>query len=202
MTDDENRSAFDWETRFIDDDTPWERGGLHPAFVAWRDQSAFAAGERALIPGCGRSPELLALAQAGLTVTGADLSATAMARQRETFDKADQTAELVTGDVLDWSPEHPLDLVYEQTFLCAIHPRLRTRYEQALAQWLKPGGRLHALFMQKAERGGPPFDCSPEAMRALFPAERWIWPGDGDIRAWPHPHLSDKAELGAVLVRR
>ncbi|WP_417486938.1 methyltransferase domain-containing protein [Maricaulis sp.] len=202
MTHDENRSAFDWETRFIDDDTPWERGGLHPAFKAWRDQAAFATGERVLIPGCGRSPELLALAQAGLTVTGADLSATAISWQREVLREANQSADLVTGDVLDWAPDQPLDLVYEQTFLCAIHPRLRTRYEQALSRWLRSGGRLYALFMQKPERGGPPFDCSLDAMRILFPAERWVWPDDGEIRVWPHPQLNDKAELGAVLTRR
>ena len=202
MTDDENRSSFDWETRFIDDDTPWERDGLHPAFTAWRDQSSFAAGERGLIPGCGRSPELLALAQAGLAVTGADLSATAIGWQRKVFAEAKQCGDLVTGDVLAWSPQQPLDLVYEQTFLCAIHPRLRTRYEQALSRWLGSGGRLYALFMQKAEPGGPPFGCSLDAMRILFPEARWIWPDEGDIQAWPHPHLSDKAELAAVLTRR
>ena len=202
MTHDENRSAFDWEARFIDGNTPWERGALHPAFEAWRHQSAFAAGDRALIPGCGRSPELLALAQAGLAVAGADLSGTAMAWQRKLFADAGQQVELITGDVFDWQPQQALDLVYEQTFLCAIHPRLRTRYEEALARWLKPGGRLYALFMQKPERGGPPFDCALDAMRALFPAERWTWPAEADIQPWPHPQLNGKAELGAVLIRR
>ncbi|WP_323761360.1 methyltransferase domain-containing protein [Maricaulis sp.] len=202
MTDEENRSAFDWETRFIENNTPWERGGLHPAFEAWHRQAAFRAGERAAIPGCGRSPELLALAQAGLAVTGADLSATAMAWQRQQSDIAARSVELITGDVLAWQPEQAFDLVYEQTFLCAIHPRLRGRYEQCLTRWLVPGGRLYALFMQKPERGGPPFDCSLEAMRTLFPAERWIWPDARHIRAWPHPKLNDKAELGAVLIKR
>lgn len=202
MSLDEDRTPFDWETRFRDDDTPWERGALHPAFLHWRETKAFRPGEHVLIPGCGRSQELLAFAEAGLTVTGADLSETAIAWQSEKFATAGQRGDLVMGDVLAWQPGTPLDLVYEQTFLCAIHPRLRQAYESALTRWLRPGGRLHALFMQKDERGGPPYGCPIDVMHDLFPETRWIWPADDEIKPWPHPRLNGKPELGAVLIRR
>jgi len=201
MATDDTRTAMDWEARFSADETPWERPGLHPAFLDWRRSGAFGPGDRVIVPGCGRSPELTGFAGIGLNVVGADLSATAIAFQRATLDAGALDAELIEGDVLRQRFETPFDLVYEQTFLCAIPPRLRPEYEAAVHDWLKPGGRLLALFMQKEERGGPPYGCSMEAMRELFPEERWVWP-DSAPTAYPHPSLNGKPELGLILLRR
>jgi SAM-dependent methyltransferase len=202
MAEETERTGVDWETRFAAGDTPWERPGLHPAMRAWVEAGALPPGARVIIPGCGRSPELGFLAARGLDVTGADLSATALAFQRQKLDAAGHAANLLEGDVLAHRPDTPYDRVYEQTFLCAIPPRLRVAYEAALCDWLKPGGQLLALFMQKDEAGGPPYGCALPAMRALFPAQRWIWPADSDFVAWPHPSLNGKPELAGILVRR
>jgi len=202
MAEETERTGVDWETRFAAGDTPWERPGLHPAMLAWVEAGALPPGARVIIPGCGRSPELGFLAARGLDVTGADLSATALAAQRQKLDAAGHEASLLAGDVLAHRPDTPYDRVYEQTFLCAIPPRLRVDYEAALCDWLNPGGQLLALFMQKDEAGGPPYGCALPAMRALFPAQRWIWPADSDFVAWPHPSLNGKPELAGILVRR
>ena len=202
MTEQTERSGLDWETRFAADDTPWERPGLHPAMLAWAEAGALEPGMRIIIPGCGRSPELAFLAAHGLDVTGADLSSTALAFQRQALDKAGLDATLLEGDVLAHRPATPYDRVYEQTFLCAIPPRLRVDYERLLCEWLKPGGHLLALFMQKDEPGGPPYGCALPAMHELFPADRWVWPPDNSFVECPHPSLGAKAELAGVLVRR
>ncbi|OLF73079.1 thiopurine S-methyltransferase [Maricaulis sp. W15] len=202
MTPDEDRSPIDWEIRFRDNDTPWERATVHPAFAAWEASGAFIADERVVVPGCGRSPEVLAFAKAGLTAAGIDLSPTAIDWQTDQFATAKQRARLIAGDVLAWTPPEPVDLVYDQTFLCAIHPRLRSDYETTLVRWLKPGGRMLALFMQKDERGGPPYGCPLDVMRDLFSDMRWRWPEPETISTWPHPQLNGKPELSAVLVKR
>jgi SAM-dependent methyltransferase len=201
VTQENHRAPMDWEKRFADDSTPWERPGLHPAFEHWRDTGTFDEVERVIVPGCGRSPELKAFAALGKSTIGADLSPTALAWQNSSLEKDDLTAELIEADILLWRPETPLDAIYEQTFLCAIPPRLRAEYEQAVFDWLKPGGRLLALFMQKEELGGPPYGCSIEAMQTLFPTERWDWP-EGDPVPYPHPSLNGKPELGVILTRR
>lgn len=202
MTETSERTPFDWDTRFRDENTPWERRQLHPAAAHWLESGVLAPGLTVMVPGCGRAPEVVAFARAGLTVIAGDVSPTALAWQRDRLKEAGVTAALVEGDMLAWRPDAPVDLVYEQTFLCAIPPRLREDYETALTHWLKPGGRLLALFMQKAERGGPPYGCALEAMHDLFPAERWVWPADEAFIAWPHPSLNGKPELGGVLVKR
>lgn len=193
---------MDWEKRFQDNSTPWERPGLHPAARDWINQDVLVPGQRVLIPGCGRSPELVQFADRGLAVTGFDLSATAIDWQRAALDKLDLTADLIKGDGLAWTPEALFDLIYEQTFLCAIPPRLRHSYEACAHRWLKSGGKFLALFMQKDERGGPPYGCSLDAMHELFPAERWIWPEDTAFKPYPHPNLNGKPELGGILTRR
>ena len=197
----ETRTPFDWEHRFRTEDAPWERGGVHPAVAHWLKTGALKPGARVYAPGCGRGLEPKALAEAGLDVTASDVAPSAAAYQWEAL-KPYPNAGMVEADSLDWRPGAPFDALYEQTFLCAIHPHQRENYEAMAFEVLKPGGGLLALFMQKAERGGPPYGCSIEAMRALFPETRWIWPPDEAFTPFPHPNLGGKAELGGGLVRR
>jgi SAM-dependent methyltransferase len=192
---------MNWEARFRADDAPWERGRVHPALAHWQQAGALSAGQSVYVPGCGRGLEPRALAQAGLIVTASDMApsaATFQAKQLAAFD----TGMALQADSLAWRPDTPFDRLYEQTFLCAIHPHQRGAYERMAFEVLKPGGQLLALFMQKDERGGPPYGCSIPAMRKLFVEERWIWPEVEGFVAFPHPRLNDKAELAGALTRR
>ncbi len=179
-----------WEDRFKEGRTPWERGEINPAFTAWRETGALAPC-RVLVPGAGRSPEPLAMLEAGFDVVALDLADSAVAFQASRLgqDRA------VMGDVTSWEPEVRFDVVYDQTCLCALPPPLWSAYEAQLRKWVKPGGRLFVLFMQSEREGGPPFDCPLPAMRALFSA--WAWPaalGDG------FAHGLGTIEQPAVLV--
>lgn len=202
MSDTQPPHGLDWEQKFRDRETPWERPGLHPALADWDMLLRAQPGARVIVPGCGRAPELVHLASLGLDVTAADLSETAIAWQTAQLEEHGQSAHLHLGDVLAYRPPQAVDFVYEQTFLCAIHPRLREDYETALCEWLKPGGALLALFMQKDEPGGPPYGCSLAAMRDLFPAARWHWPDEHSFKPHPHPSLNGKPELAGILRRR
>jgi hypothetical protein len=50
--------AIDWEGRYRDGNTGWERHGLNPAFLAWRDLGILTQC-RILIPGTGRCSSCL-----------------------------------------------------------------------------------------------------------------------------------------------
>ncbi|MCC5995108.1 MAG: methyltransferase domain-containing protein [Oceanicaulis sp.] len=197
----EERTGMDWEARFRAGDAPWERAGVHPALPDWAQAGAFTAGGSMLVPGCGRGAEPEAFARLGLALTGIDLAPSAITWQRARFAEAGLNGTFLAADALAWRPDTPFDALWEQTFLCAIHPRLRTDWEAMAHASLRPGGSLFALFMQKDEPGGPPYGCSLEAMRDLLPESRWIWP-DTPLMAYPHPGLSGKAELAAHLIRR
>ena len=167
-----------WESRFQEGRTPWERGVLNPAFLAWRDEGALAPC-RVLVPGAGKSPEPAALLADGFDVVALDLAESAVLEQRARLGGE----RSIAADVTDWMPGSPFDAVYDQTCLCALPPVLCPAYEAQLRRWLRPGGRLFILLMQTGREGGPPFDCPLPAMRMLFCA--WTWP-DTLPPAFPH----------------
>ena len=192
---------MDWDKRFRERDTPWQRPGLNRAFSVWFDGPGAVAvsGQSVLIPGFGTSPEPLEFARRGVRVTGIDIAPRAVAAQTQALAAAGLTGEFVLAGFGEWRPQQPVDILYEQTCLCAIDPGDRVGYEAFAHAALKPGGRLYALFMQNTIRpGGPPFHCDMAGMRALFAASRWRWPDATPLRS---DHPNGMHELGFVLVR-
>lgn len=187
-----------WEEKYQANTIPWDRGGASPALHRWLDADALAHG-RILVPGCGRGHEAVELARRGFLVTGLDIAPTALKLLETELVASGVTATLVCADALLWHPDMLFDAIYEQTCLCALQPDLWPSYERQLFDWLKPGGRLYALFMQTGREGGPPFHCELANMRTLFPSSRWIWP---DTKPERESHPNGMFELATVLVRR
>jgi len=188
--------VIDWEQRYRNAATAWERDQLNPAFIQWRAQFSTKPG-RVVLPGCGRAPEVLAFAELGWRVAALDLAETAVRYQREVLSEAGFEVSAVATNIFHWQPDEPVDLVYEQTCLCALSPAQWVSYEQCLFSWLRPGGVLAALFMQTGKEGGPPFHCDIEAMRELFTARRWAW-SEQSIRS---EHPMGIHEVGFFLTR-
>jgi len=190
--------AIDWESRYRDGATGWERPGLNPSFVTWRETGALAPC-RILVPGAGRSPEPLALAEAGFDVTLVDASATAVATQRARLERLHVKAQVAQADLLRWEPSAQFDAVYDQGCLCALPPTLWPDYAARLHRWLRSGGTLFILLMQSTRAGGPPFHCDLAAMHVLFHDTHWLWP-----QALPpaQEHSPGLAEQQAVLQAR
>jgi len=193
-----------WDQRFSEGNTPWDRGETNPQLHAWLAAGAVAPC-RILVPGCGTGHEAATLAAAGFDVTALDYSPEAIARTRSRLDAADLKATIVQADALAWQPGKAFDAIYEQTCLCALYPDLWRDYADRLHGWLKPDGKLLALFVQflrpAAAEGrveGPPYHCDINAMRALFPEPRWRWPKPPYART---SHPRGLAELAVVLRR-
>jgi methyl halide transferase len=189
--------AIDWESRYRDGTAGWERHGLNPAFLAWRDSGALAPC-RILIPGGGRSLESLALAEAGFDVTVVDAAPSAIAIQRAHFERLKLPARAERADLFAWDPDAPFDAIYDQACLCALPPGLWTSYAWRLHRWLRPGGTLFILFMQSDRPNGPPFHCDVHGMRRLFAPPAWTWP---ETMPGQVEHPSGLAEQPAVLRR-
>ena len=195
-----------WQQRFERGQTPWDRGAPGPQLLRWLADGTLAPALRIAVPGCGSGHDVLALAQAGCTVTAIDYAEAAVTITRERLAAADVSATLLQADVLAWQPDAPLDAVYEQTCWCALHPDHWQAYARQLHTWLRPGGRLLLMAMQCLRSGaaegriaGPPYHMDIQMVRALLPSPRWGWP------APPYPavpHAMGWTELALVLVRR
>jgi methyl halide transferase len=187
-----------WEQSYKSGFYPWQRQTLNAAFRTWFD-GGMTKGSTVLIPGCGTSLEPLEFAVQGAAVTCLDIAPSAIEMQRRLFEKQNQTGTFICADLAMMRPITPVDIIYEQTCLCAIQPERRPDYERFVYDSLRPSGTLFALFMQTRGPGGPPFHCAIEDMRHLFSADRWHWDSGKGLRS---EHPLGVTELGYVLTRR
>lgn len=153
-----------WDERFDKQFTPWDRGGAPAELRAFVAQ----AGKRlsALAPGCGSGYELALMLEAGWDATAIDFSAAAVARARSLAGR--WAGHIVQADFFDYVPPRPLDLVYEQAFLCALP---RARWPEVAARWaalLPPGGLLAGYFFFDDAPKGPPFGIARAQLDALL----------------------------------
>jgi len=192
------RAAHEWEARYQQGNTGWDRGDASPALATWLESGAIRPC-RTLIPGCGRGHEVLALSRRGFDITALDFAPSAVAHVQQALASEGLEAEVVQADVLQWQPGAPFDAVYEQTCLCALPDDVWEDYAANLHGWLKPGGRLYALFMQTGQPGGPPRHCDLLRMHQIFDDDRWQWPEHEPLFV---PHHNGRFELGYILTRR
>ena len=153
-----------WDERFDRQFTPWDRGAA-PAGL--RDFVAQAPRPlTTLAPGCGSAYELALMLDAGWDATAIDFSPVAVARAKSLAGPwADR---IVQADFFDYTPPRPLDLVYEQAFLCALP---RTRWDAVARRWeqlLRPGGLLAGYFFFDDALKGPPFGITRARLDELL----------------------------------
>ena len=111
---------MDWNSRYADDDTPWDKGGAHPVLADMISRCPLSG--RVLVPGCGTGHDVRELARHGLAVTGLDVAPLAIARARAYDKVADESYEL--GDFFALGPDTDacFDGLFEHTCFCAIDP--------------------------------------------------------------------------------
>jgi hypothetical protein len=152
-----------WDERFERAFTPWERGG---APLALRRFVASSRPLTVLVPGCGSAHELKLMCEAGWDATAIDFSGAAVARARA---QAGQWADrIVQADFFAYDPPRPLDLIYEQAFLCALP---RARWPDVARRWselLGQGGLLAGYFFFDDAAKGPPFGIDRARLNALL----------------------------------
>lgn len=190
----------EWENRYQQRQTGWDRGAASPNLRYWLD-SAYLIPCRILVPGCGNGHEVVALAAQGFDVVAIDIAPTPINNLRQALDLQNLTAELVQADFLEWRTEAPFDAIYEQTSLCALPPEIWPQYENSLYQWLKPKGKLFAQFMQTGKEDGPPFHCEVDAMNGLFDSQRWLWSDEHKTDVIHSEDLEDLNERAFILYK-
>jgi SAM-dependent methyltransferase len=157
-----------WDERFDREFTPWERGAAPPELRAFVAQLSGTRREplTVLAPGCGSAHELALMLDAGWDATAIDFSPSAVARAQALAGRwADR---IVQADFFTYTPARPLDLVYEQAFLCALP---RARRPDVAARWaglLAPGGLLAGYFFFDDVPKGPPFGIARPELDALL----------------------------------
>lgn len=159
---------MDWNRRYREGDTPWDKGVAHPVLDGMFSRVALCG--RVLVPGCGVGHDVRNLAARDLEVTGLDVASLALEKARVHARVRDEV--YMEGDILAPPAEFRgmFDGVFEHTCFCAIEPWQRAGYAEAVASVLKPGGRLLAVFFLDPDNDGdgPPFGGTREELDGLF----------------------------------
>lgn len=147
------------------------------AYELARKSHAPRSGMTALVPGCGRAYDALALIQHGFDrVVAVDLAPTACDEARKLLQEMQSPAaskiEIVCTDFFVYTPHEKFDFVWDVTFLCALIPSVRGAWAKQHAALLKPGGTLLTCVFPICDKvGGPPYALTVELVRSLLEPE-------------------------------
>ncbi len=172
----------DWQQRYRDQHTPWDLGEAHPELRRRIETGELAPphpGARALVPGCGRGWDAIALAEAGWSVVAVDLVGDLAERVGGRL--AEHGGRFLVGDALDtgWWPDAGLEpgsfqLLFDHTFYCALPLERRPGFGALAGGALAPDGALCSLVFpigRPLDQGGPPYAMAPEDLeQSLGPA--------------------------------
>jgi thiopurine S-methyltransferase len=179
---------MDWLTRWESGQTGWHQpGGNALLRKFW---PGIAAHSRVLVPLCGKSSDLLWLAQQGCAVTGVELSEIAVrsffseagigfefeeTRGLAWFRGIEQDISIVCGDYFHFS-DQPFDALYDRAALVALPADIRPRYIQHTKSLLKPDATqlLVTLEYDQSKGNGPPFSVMAEEVKTYWPVLRRV----------------------------
>lgn len=156
-----------WEDRYTFGETGWDIGYAAPALTSYIDQLK-NKDLQILVPGSGRGHEVVHLWNNGFkNLTVVDIAQQPLVALKEQIPEFPE-ASLIQTDFFDWNGG-PFDLILEQTFFCALSPKLRAAYVQKMWDLLKVGGKLAGLLFDfPLSESGPPFGGCADEYVGLF----------------------------------
>jgi thiopurine S-methyltransferase len=182
-----------WSQRWRDDRVGWHQHTVLPWLQKHWPALALDRGSRVLVPLCGKSLDMLWLAQQGMRVLGVDVSPVAIesflaenqlhARTRGEADgthyeitNASGEIEIINGDAFALDPDEvaQCNVFYDRAALIAMPAPMRRRLVDELYVQLPAGsaGLLITLAYPENEMQGPPFSVDDAEVEDLFDG-RW-----------------------------
>ena len=158
-----------WNQRYASAETPWALPKVPAALRSFLKRTQTRG--RVLIPGCGTDYRVIAaFADAGFDVTAIDFSPVAVAETKKALGNfgPSRTGRIMRADFFRSDFGRHFDLVYERTFLCAMHPRRWRGYARRVAELLRPRGRLIGIFFYGTEPDPPPYPISTAEAQEIF----------------------------------
>lgn len=178
-----------WQERWARNQIGFHLPKVNPYLQRHWSRLNLTEGARVLVPLCGKSLDLMWLANQGLRVVGVELSEQAVeaffSEQNLTPRISQQGVfkvfqadliEIWCGDFFALEAEVLADCsaLYDRAALIALPPPMRVQYAERLNCVLRPGcqGLLITLDYEQTQKAGPPFAVPDEEVNILLGA-RW-----------------------------
>ncbi|SRX55190.1 methyltransferase domain-containing protein [Aequorivita sp. CIP111184] len=155
-----------WNHKYISGETGWDIGYVSTPLKEYIDQLSDKS-LKILIPGGGNSYEAEYLFNNGFeNVFVIDISTIPLKNLSERVPFFPEK-NLIHSDFFEL--DDSFDLIFEQTFFCALDPGFRKHYVSKMHQLLKPKGKLAGLlFNIPLNNDKPPFGGNKEEYISLF----------------------------------
>lgn len=155
-----------WDLKYKEKTFGWDLGEVSPPLKNYFLQLANKS-ISILIPGCGNSYEADFLLNHGFTnITLIDVSPT-LTKELKARHAKNPLVKIICGNFFDLIGT--FDLIVEQTFFCAINPKLREEYCVKMKSLLNENGKIAGLLFDTIfEKEGPPFGGYKHEYKLLF----------------------------------
>jgi 2-polyprenyl-3-methyl-5-hydroxy-6-metoxy-1,4-benzoquinol methylase len=128
---------------------------------------------RVLDQGTGPGTQAIALAERGFDVTGADISASAIAHATHKAKSLGAHVTFVRDDILSTRLKGPFDVVFDRGCFHVLDPEDRARYAETMHRLIAPSGLLFLKTFSHREPGTQgPYRFSPDQIRTSFGPSR------------------------------
>lgn len=174
-----------WLRRWEDGNIGWHHQEFNPHLLGFWDALGAPSGCRVLVPLCGKSRDMVWLAERGHSIIGVELSPVAV---KAFFEEHDLTPvremqdgleawqagpyRILCGDIFRLQSRHleGVEAVYDRASLVALNPQQRSDYAALLGRLLPSGCRVLLVAMDYAqeEMQGPPYCVAASELAALF----------------------------------
>ena len=175
-----------WHNRWENNLTGFHLNEVNPNLIANWDSLNLKAGARVFVPLCGKSLDLIWLAEQGYQVVGVELSLLAveaffaennLIAEHAKIGNLDlwqsENISLFCGDFFDLASDvlGQIDAVYDRASLIALPPAMRQDYAAKLTELAQSAPKLLVtLEYEQSKMDGPPFSVSEDEVIALYQA--------------------------------
>ena len=212
-----------WHDRWENQDIGFHQADIHALLPKYWPRLELTSDAPVFVPLCGKSLDMVWLAQQGHRVIGAELSQRAIddffaerrlaptTRASGSFVvKSAGPYELWCGDFFELPREAVAGVggVYDRAALIALPQALRDQYAATLASLLPAQTRtlLITLEYEQSQMAGPPFSVPGDEVRALFAGSHQLEGLECRDVLDGHPHFQQRGltalKEGAYLLRR
>ncbi|MCL9783425.1 thiopurine S-methyltransferase [Vibrio sp. S4M6] len=172
-----------WHNKWASNKIGFHLNEVNPLLIEYWNKTQPALTDRVFVPLCGKTEDLVWLAQRHESVQGVELSQIAV---RSFFAEHFYTPTVIpvngqhelyqfdelsiyTGDFFT-APLEQVDIVYDRAALIALPETMRQAYVERLLSLLTAGGRILLVTLDycQHEMAGPPFSVSSLEVERLF----------------------------------
>ena len=174
-----------WIERWEAGKIGFHRPKVHPMLATHWHRLGAEGGSKVLVPLCGKTLDMIWLAEQEIQVRGVELSAIAATDFFQENDlsvahsveepfkvQASGDIEILIGDVFHLEPEHVADIsaIYDRAALVALPPEMRKAYTDHLKTVFDTNVSILLITLEYPlhEMDGPPFSVSDKQVHVLF----------------------------------